>query len=150
MGLWKLIIYLRQFHKKYWVVENVKPYYDFIKESFKFLSKGYQMSARVNDIFYMMYIGCFTIHQMIYAGRKLEECRHEAEKVSAARFRPPLRSLAPTPAPRARPRIVGVRPLGRPRRPPPPLSSIRVSASPLGGGAAQAPRAATGWPSTST
>jgi len=34
MGLWKLIIYLRQFHKGFWIVENVKPYYDFIKSNF--------------------------------------------------------------------------------------------------------------------
>ncbi len=34
MGLWKIIIYLKTFHKGYWVVENVKPYYDFIKPTF--------------------------------------------------------------------------------------------------------------------
>ena len=34
MGLWKLIIYLRQFHDGFWIVENVQPYYHFIKESF--------------------------------------------------------------------------------------------------------------------
>jgi len=46
MGLWQLIIYLRQFHKGIWVVENVKPYYDFIKPSF-IINRHYFWSNKI-------------------------------------------------------------------------------------------------------